>query len=155
MPQDKKLTVVEKTGSVGRFICALGYALADLVKNGVYRRHVDLKHYSVLLRIAETHYGGKVVIGIPGAGVNLKVGEEIIIFGKDICRVAMLESIQLDGASVAEASGDGAREMGIGLRKAPKCGELCRFAVPAYGSAEPRLDFAEAVPSMKDKLILT
>jgi hypothetical protein len=141
----------DETGVVGRFICALGYALADMVKNEIYRRHIDLNHYSVLLKIAETHYGGKVVVGIPDNGVGLKVGDEIIIFGKDFWRLATLESIQLDGTNVGEANGDGTREVGIKLsERAPTVGELRRLVIPVEAPKEIQLALVEVMPSLAD-----
>jgi MAE_28990/MAE_18760-like HEPN len=141
----------EETGAVGRFICALGYALADLIKSEIYRRHMDLKHYSVVLKILETCYGGKVVVGVPDSGVSLRVGDEIVICGKEVCRCATLEDIQLDGASVSETYGDGVKEVGIKLDvKAPKVGELRRLVIPIETPREIQLELAEAMTSLAD-----
>jgi len=138
----------DETGAVGRFICALGRALADLVTNQTYRRHMELKHYSVLLKIKETHYSGKVVIGIPAKGVTLKVGDEVLIWGKRVFRSATLQSIQLDGADSPETEGDGSREVGIKLSdKAPKASELCRLEIPPEAPKELQLDLTESIPS--------
>jgi hypothetical protein len=141
----------DETGAVGRFICALGYTLADLVKYEIYRRHVELKHYSVVCKIVETHYGGKIVVGIPDSGVNLKVGDEIIVWGEKVCRPATIESIQLEGTDIAETTGDGAREIGLRLSaKAPKVGELRRLIIPVVAPKEIQLELVEAVPSLAD-----
>jgi hypothetical protein len=137
----------DETGNIGAFICALGCALADMVKNEIYRRHMVLKHYSVLLKFAETRHGGKIVIGVPDTGVGLKVGDEVVICGKDVCRLAILESIQLDGTSVAEANGDSSREVGLKLsHKAPRVGELRRLVVPAEAPEEIQLDLVDTMP---------
>lgn len=141
----------DETAAVGRFICALGLALADLVKYEIYRRHVALKHYSIICKIVETHYGGKIVVGIPDSGVNLKVGDEIIVWGEKVCRPATIESIQLDGTEVAEAVGDGAREIGLQLSaKAPKVGELRRLIIPAEAPKEIQLELVDATPPQAD-----
>ena len=141
----------DETGAVGRFICALGYALADLLKNEIYRRHMDLNHCSVLLKIVETHYGGSIVVGVPDTGVSLKVGDEIVICGKDVCRLATLEGIQLDGADVSETDGDGAKEVGVKLSvRAPKVGELRRLVIPIEAPKEIQLELAEAMTHLAD-----
>jgi hypothetical protein len=136
----------EETATIGGFVCALGYALADMVKNETYQRHMVLNHYAVLLKFAGSHYGGKVVVGVLDNGVDLKVGDETVICGKGICQPAILESIQLDGASVTEANGDGAREVGLQLsHKVPKIGELRRLMIPAEGPEEMQLDLVDAM----------
>ena len=141
----------DETGAVGRFICSLGYALADLFKYEIYRRHVELKHYSVICKIAEVHYGGRIVIGIPDSGVNLKVGDEIIVWGEKGSRPATIESMQLDGTEVAETAGDGAREIGFRLSaKAPKVGELRRIMIPVETPKEMQLELVEAMPQLVD-----
>jgi hypothetical protein len=141
----------DETGGVGRFICALGYALTDLVRYEIYRRHVDLKHYSVICKITETHYGGRVVLGIPDSGVSLKAGEEIIVWAEKVCRPATIESIQMDGTEVAETAGDGAREIGFRLSaKAPKVGELRRIMIPVEAPKEIQLEFVEVMPPLVD-----
>ncbi|HEX4004045.1 MAG TPA: MAE_28990/MAE_18760 family HEPN-like nuclease [Candidatus Acidoferrales bacterium] len=141
----------DEIGAIGRFICALGFALANLVKHEIYRRRFELNQYSVVCTISEIHHGGMTVIGIPGNGVDLKMGDEIIIWGKKTCRDARIESIQLDGNDVAETVGDGAREIGLRLNtKAPKAGELRRLAVPAAAPKEIQLELVDAIPAAGD-----
>lgn len=141
----------DETGAVGRFVCALGHALADLVKYETYRRHLDLNHYLVVCKIVETHHEGKIVIGTPESGIGLKVGDEVIVWGEKVCRIATIESIQLNGSNVDEATGDGAHEIGIRLSaKAPNVGELRRLNIPAESPKEIQLELTEAVPAMAD-----
>jgi hypothetical protein len=141
----------DETAAVGRFICALGHALADLVKNEIYRRHVVLKHYLIICKIVEIHYGGKIVVGIPESGVNLKDGDEIIVCGEKLFRPTTIESIQLDGTEVAEAVGDGVREIGLQLSvKAPKLGELRRLIIPVEAPKEIQLELVDASPPQAD-----
>ena len=113
------------------FYLSLGHALADLVKYEIYRRHVVLKHYSLVCKIVDTHYGGKIVVGIPDSGVNLKVGDEIIIWGEKICRPATIESIRLDGTEVAKPWERFARNRGSIERKGS---EGRRITTPNYSS---------------------
>jgi len=52
---------------------------------------------------------------------------------------------------VAEAHGDGSREVGIRLsEKAPNIGELRRLFIPPEGPKEIQLDLVDAMSSMSD-----
>jgi hypothetical protein len=141
----------DQTGAIARFIGALGIALADMVEEGILQRRMELGHYSALLTISETHYNGHVVIGIPGHGVDLKVDDDIIIFAKNVCRKAVLQSIELDGQQVNQTTGNGAMEVGLRLTKnAPKPGELRRLSIPQQGPKEIQLQLGDHVPAMAD-----
>ena len=141
----------DQIGAIARFIGALGIALADMVEEGILQRRMELGHYSVLLTISETHYNGHVVIGVPGQGVDLKVDDDIIIFAKNVCRRTVLQSIQLDGQSVNQVTGDGAIEAGLRLsKKAVKPGELRRLVVPREGPKEVQLGLQDAIPAITD-----
>src|SRR5438552_5978706 len=142
----ENLLSIDQIDAIARFIVALGIALADMVEEGILQRRMELGHYSLVLTISETHYNGHVVIGIPGHGVNLKVDDDIIIFGKNVCRRAVLQSIQLEGQSVNQVTGDGAIEAGLRLSKnAPRPGELRRLAVPQEGPKEVQLELEDAM----------
>jgi len=141
----------DETAAVGRFICALGHALADLVKFEIYRRHVELKHFLVICKITETHYGGKVVVGVPYDGINLKVGDEIILWGEKGSRPATIESIELDGTKLTETKGDGSREIGLRLSaKVPNVVELRSITIPPEPPKEIQLELVEAMPPLAD-----
>lgn len=138
-------------GAIGRFLVALGDALADLVDGGVLSRRMELNHYAVLLRIAEIHLGGYVVIGTPDTGITLAVGDEVLVFGKRTCCRATLESVEISDRAVPEMTGDGVTEVGLRLsRRVPAPAELRRLQVPAEAPPEIQLQLDDAMPPMTD-----
>jgi HEPN superfamily RiboL-PSP-like protein len=138
-------------GAIARFIGALGIALADMVEEGILQRRMELGHYSAVLTISETHYNDHVVIGIPGQGVDLKVDDDIIIFARNVCCKAVLQSIQLDGQAVNQVTGDGAIEVGVRLDKGATIpGELRRLKVPDEAPKEIQLELQEELPAMAE-----
>ena len=135
----------DEIGATARFISAIGRALADMVEEAILGRHVILAHYSPLLVISETHYKGRVVVGTPSQGVNIRTGDAVIIYGGGTCRAAIIEGIQLQGQPTGAVICDGATEVGLSLDKATSMpGELRRLCIPKEASKQIELPLEDA-----------
>jgi hypothetical protein len=148
----ENVLAIDTIGSIGRFIVAVATALAQMVEEGVLKRRMELNHYSSVLNISEVHYDGHVVIGTPIANVSIAVGDELILFGKNVCHRVKLESMQLNGEPVQNTTGDGATEIGLRLDRQAKIGaELRRLDIPSEVPLEVQLDLQESMPAMADQ----
>jgi hypothetical protein len=142
---------IDAIGATGRFLDAIGRALASMVEEGVLHRHMELGHYSQVLTVSETHYDGFVAIGIPADGVTLAIGEEVLICTKNTCQRAILESLRLNGQTVESATADGRSEVGLRLTKRSSIRtELRRLLVPTGVPAEIQLNLEDAMPAMSN-----
>ena len=141
----------EEIGATGRFLIALGDALADMVDERVLRQRMDLNQYAIVLGITEIHHDGYVVIGTPDAEVRLAVGDEVIVFGTGTCSRAILESLRIGDRDEPEMTGNGVTEVGLRLsRPVPTPAELRKIKLPAIQSEEIQLELEEMIPAMAD-----
>jgi hypothetical protein len=148
----ENVLAIDAIGAIGRFVVAVATALAEMVEEGVLRRRMELNHYSHVLSVSEVHYDGYVVVGTPIANVNITVGDELILLGKNVCRRVKLESMQLNGQPVQYTTGDGATEIGFRLNKRAQVGaELRRLNVPSEAPQEVQLDLQDAMAAMADQ----
>ena len=83
--QVENVLAPEEIGAIGRFLLALGDALADMVDERVLQQRMNLGQYAIVLGVTEIHHNGYVVIGTPDVGVQLAVGDEVIVFGTGTC----------------------------------------------------------------------
>jgi MAE_28990/MAE_18760-like HEPN len=138
----------EEIGTISRFVGCVGIALADMVAECIVKRRMGLDQYCVLTAISETHYDGHVVIGTPGLGKVLTVGHEVVIFSEKLCRLAVVESIQVNNEARNEVICDGITEVGLRLSEpaSAPC-ELRQLLIPSKLSDQAILDFEEAALS--------
>lgn len=142
---------IDAIGAIGRFIAAIGRALADMVEEGVLQRRMELGHYSQVLAISEIHYNGFIAIGIPVNGVTLAVGDEVLICGKNTCQRSAIESLEINDQAVAATTGDGVTEVGLRLTKRSSVpADLRRLNIPSEAPVEIQLSLEEALPAMTD-----
>jgi len=147
----ENVLAIDAIGAIGRFLIALGYALADMIEQGALQRRMELEHYSLVMAILEVHYDGLVVVGIPALDISLKVGDEVVVFAKNACHRVRVESIQANGQSVQNMTGDGAVEFGIRLNKpASEGAELRRLQIPTEAPKEIQLKLEDAMPPISD-----
>jgi hypothetical protein len=147
----ENVLAIDAIGAIGRFLIALGQSLADMVEEGVLQRRMELGHYSLVLSVSEVHYEGYVVIGTPSAGIRVAVGDEVIVFGKSVCRPVTLQSVQLHGHAVQDTTGNGQTEVGLRLSKrAPHGAELRRLRIHAEAPKEMQLKLEDAMPAIAD-----
>src|SRR5579859_315417 len=142
---------IDAIGAMGRFIAAVGRALAEMVEEGVLQRRMEIGQYSHVLAVSETHHNGFVVIGIPSNGVPLAVGDEVLLCGKSTCQRVVIESLQINDQTVVATTGDGATEVGLRLtkRSAPRA-NLRRLNIPIEAPAEIQLILEDAMPAMAE-----
>src|SRR5260370_42167981 len=113
---------------------------------------MELKHYSLVMAVSETHYDGHVVIGTPALGIRLDLGDEVVVFAKNACHRVQLESMQANGQSLQNVVGDGAAELGIRVSKpAPEGAELRRLQIPTEAPKEIQLKLEDAMPPVNDE----
>jgi hypothetical protein len=148
----ENVLAIDAIGATGRFVVAVATALAEMVEEGVLKKRMELNHYSPVLSISEVHYDGYVVVGTPIANVDIAVGDEVILFGKNVCHRVKLESMQLNGQPLQNTTGDGATEIGFRLNRRAQTGaELRRLNIPSEGPQEIQLDLQDAMPAMADQ----
>ncbi len=142
---------IDAIGAMGRFIAAIGRALAEMVEEGVLQRRMEMGHYSQVLAVLEIHHDGFVVIGVPSNGVLLAVGDEVLLCGKNTCQRVVIEGLQINDQSMAATTGDGATEVGLRLtkRSSPRA-ELRRLNIPIEAPAGIQLILEDAMPAMAD-----
>jgi MAE_28990/MAE_18760-like HEPN len=149
--QVENVLAPEEVGAIGRFLLALGDALADMVDERVLRYRMNLEQYMIVLGITEIHPNGYVVIGTPDVGVKLAVGDEVIVFGTRTCARANLESMRILDSDVPETIGDGTMEIGLRLsRPVPTPAELRKIVLPAATPEEIQLELEDMIPAMAD-----
>ena len=145
------MLALEEIGAIGRFLLALGAALADMVDERVLQQRMNLDQYAVVLGITEIYHNGYVVIGTPDVGVKLAVGDEVIVFGTGTCSRANLESMRILDNDVPEMTGDGAVEVGLRLsRPVPTPAELRKIVLPAAPPKEIQLELEEMTLATAD-----
>jgi len=136
----ENVIAIDAIAGIGRFVVALGSAIADLVEEAVLQRRMELGDYDIILAITEIHHDGRVVIGVPNTGVALETGADVVVFGERTCYRARIESLQLNGNPTQAMTGDGATEVGIRLsKKAPTGGELRTLRIPTKTPAAEQL----------------
>lgn len=148
----ENVLAVDAIGAIGRFTVAVATALAEMVEEGVLQRRMALNHFSPVSSISEVHHDGYVVVGTPIANANIAVGDELVLFGKNVCHRVKLETMQLNGQPVQITTGDGATEIGFRLNRRAKIGaELRRLNIPSEVPQEIQLDLQDAMPAMADQ----
>jgi hypothetical protein len=149
--QVENVLSVEQIGAVGRFLVALGDALAGMVDERVLRRRMDINQYTIVLGVTEIHHNGYVVIGTPDADVRLAVGDEVIVFGTGTCSRAIVESLQIGDRDEPEMTGNGVTEVGLRLtRPVPTPAELRKIVLRADAHEETQLFLEDMMPPMAD-----
>ncbi|MFY9644655.1 MAG: MAE_28990/MAE_18760 family HEPN-like nuclease [Terriglobales bacterium] len=147
----ENLLGVDQISAVGRFLTALGTALADMFEEGVLYRRMELNQYKSVMTVAETHYGGQVVIGTPGIGTRIDVGDELIVVSGNVCRRVTVETLRLNGQPSEGVTADGIFEVGLRLNKrSPKGADLRRLEIPAEVPQEMQLNLEEFMQSLDD-----
>lgn len=142
---------IDAIAAIGRFVVALASALADLVEEGILRRGLVLGHLTELMTIAETHFGGHVVVGILAGVTTLRVGDELAIVSKHSCARCAIESIQVAGVSVNEVTSAGDLEVGLRLsRRASVGAELRRIELQTLAAAPIQMQIEDLIPPMSD-----
>jgi len=143
----ENLLAVDAIGNIGRFLVALGNALADMVSDAVIRRHIESKKYAPFMQISNTYGDRSIVVGIPGAGLRIRVGHEVVVLrGDGAYQMALVEEIQLNDAPSNEALGDGTTEVGIRLNvRSSQNAQILVCRVPSLGLAQPPV-LTELVP---------
>jgi hypothetical protein len=142
---------VDPISVTGRFLVAVGQALAEMVEQAVLYRRMELNHYKPVMTVSETQYGGLVAIGTPGAGVRIDVGDEFIVFSTRACYRTSVETLQLDGSPTQSTTADGSLEVGLRLgRRVSEGAELRRLDIPVEVAPQIQLYLEEATPSTAD-----
>jgi hypothetical protein len=142
---------IDAIGAMGRFIAAIGGALAQIVEEGVLQRRMEMGHYSHVLAVSEIHHNGFVVIGIPSNGVPLAVGDEVLICRKGTCQQVVIEGLQINDQIAVSTTGDGATKVGLRLTKRSAPGaDLRRLNIPIEAPTEIQLILEDAMPAMAE-----
>jgi len=115
---------------IGRFICAICEALADMVRDTAIQRHLQLGHSKTLGTITEMHYRGSIVVARMNA-CSVRVGEDLFICGEQFYRKATVTSLRLEDQEIQEAALQDGQELGIGFSvRARRGAELRILSLP-------------------------